>query len=615
MLKRTASLILTFITLLSLLSIAITPVSATEEISNTTHENVDDSNWTLYTRSPEFYDSETQEPITSPVLPQQVSEAPITTQPIVTIPPTIVIIKPTSPITSPVIIYPTGVPIVSINTTSVITQPIISTEPSNNTVVIATDPTEEINPPLSTEPVEKLSTTINVSKSSEGKYKVSANATGGSGYYEYQFLVNNTLYQDFSDKNQCTFMLTTNGNYNFKVIVKDSTGNTISTDTTIVVTIDSENTTEHIESTYPSIPIIKPTETKITIPVLDFSSDPTTTTTQAETTTTYVEKGLLGDVTIDGKVNIRDATAIQKHLAKIKLLSDDALLLADFDQNEKLNIKDATSIQKFIAGLIDNGTHTHKYNKTVIPPTCTEKGYTIYECSCGDSYKDDLVDTKNHNFVDRICSECGAKEIHKHSYSAFTVAPTCTKKGYTEYTCSCGDKYFDNWTTSYGNHNFENYECTSCGVNPFDYYVEWIKENGYVYGDHYVYDFNSVYEIEGFDNYKVYVNYYPEVGDIALTCFDKEYHESTMIFLYENEANVTCIYGGNDYRVITDIHIPTYTSDTPITPTECNPGPYVELQATEYARLSINLTLSLHRYAMLAESLGITIEDLGFYSY
>ena len=58
-----------------------------------------------------------------------------------------------------------------------------------------------------------------------------------------------------------------------------------------------------------------------------------------------------GDANIDNKLNIRDATLIQKHLAKITTMSEAALELADFNKDSKVNVKDATSIQKFIAGI------------------------------------------------------------------------------------------------------------------------------------------------------------------------------------------------------------------------------------------------------------------------
>ncbi len=49
------------------------------------------------------------------------------------------------------------------------------------------------------------------------------------------------------------------------------------------------------------------------------------------------------------------------------------------------------------------GDHVHSYNATVIAPTCTEDGYTLYECECGNSsYKDSFVDRLGHSFTDYI---------------------------------------------------------------------------------------------------------------------------------------------------------------------------------------------------------------------
>ena len=54
----------------------------------------------------------------------------------------------------------------------------------------------------------------------------------------------------------------------------------------------------------------------------------------------------------------------------------------------------------------------HSYTKTdVVAPTCTEQGYTIYKCeTCGDTYKDDYVKAKGHNFSNnaQVClNGCG----------------------------------------------------------------------------------------------------------------------------------------------------------------------------------------------------------------
>ena len=53
--------------------------------------------------------------------------------------------------------------------------------------------------------------------------------------------------------------------------------------------------------------------------------------------------------------------------------------------------------------------HTHSYAAVVTAPTCTSDGYTTYSCSCGERYKADFIDALGHNYVDGICTRCGAK--------------------------------------------------------------------------------------------------------------------------------------------------------------------------------------------------------------
>ena len=44
----------------------------------------------------------------------------------------------------------------------------------------------------------------------------------------------------------------------------------------------------------------------------------------------------------------------------------------------------------------------HDYESIVTHPTCTEKGYTTYTCACGDSYVDDYLDAVGHSFTNYI---------------------------------------------------------------------------------------------------------------------------------------------------------------------------------------------------------------------
>lgn len=58
-----------------------------------------------------------------------------------------------------------------------------------------------------------------------------------------------------------------------------------------------------------------------------------------------------GDINIDGKVNIKDVTLIQKHLAKIIKFTQKQLNRADVNGLRGLDIRDASHMQKWLAKL------------------------------------------------------------------------------------------------------------------------------------------------------------------------------------------------------------------------------------------------------------------------
>ena len=60
---------------------------------------------------------------------------------------------------------------------------------------------------------------------------------------------------------------------------------------------------------------------------------------------------MLGDVNLDSKVNINDATLVQKAVANMVTLTAEQTIAADVNKDTKVNIKDATEIQKKSAGL------------------------------------------------------------------------------------------------------------------------------------------------------------------------------------------------------------------------------------------------------------------------
>ncbi len=83
----------------------------------------------------------------------------------------------------------------------------------------------------------------------------------------------------------------------------------------------------------------------------------------------------------------------------------------------------------------------HEYSAIITQPTCTEKGYTTYTCECGESYVDSFVDETGHN------------------HEAMITPPTCTEKGFTTYTCECGDRYVEDYVDATG-HTFGEWTVT-----------------------------------------------------------------------------------------------------------------------------------------------------------
>ena len=59
--------------------------------------------------------------------------------------------------------------------------------------------------------------------------------------------------------------------------------------------------------------------------------------------------GTIGDADGNDKINVKDVTTIQKHLAKIIVLDRRFIDMADVDENELFNVKDATALQKYLA--------------------------------------------------------------------------------------------------------------------------------------------------------------------------------------------------------------------------------------------------------------------------
>jgi hypothetical protein len=62
---------------------------------------------------------------------------------------------------------------------------------------------------------------------------------------------------------------------------------------------------------------------------------------------------LMGDVNGDGIVSVSDATDIQRHIAELELIPDEALSFAMVSDDDELSVSDATLVQMYAAEMIE----------------------------------------------------------------------------------------------------------------------------------------------------------------------------------------------------------------------------------------------------------------------
>jgi|GEM_PF-1101114 len=117
----------------------------------------------------------------------------------------------------------------------------------------------------------------------------------------------------------------------------------------------------------------------------------------------------------------------------------------------------------------------HDYEAVVTPPTCIDGGFTTYTCKNDSShtYVDDRVPATGHDYTGEWvetkapdCTNTGIETLYcavckveidsrvvdalGHDYEEVVTPPNCTDKGYTTYTCHCGDTYVADYVDALG---------------------------------------------------------------------------------------------------------------------------------------------------------------------
>ena len=171
---------------------------------------------------------------------------------------------------------------------------------------------------------------------------------------------------------------------------------------------------------------------------------------------------------------------------------------------------DGTCMQKVNGGYpilvwqkLAEGQSEHTLEKTtVVDPTCTEQGYTVYTCTaCGDEVKADFVPATGHSYeasvvaptcekdgyTNHVCSVCGDSyrdnyvDAAGHQYTDTVTAPTCTASGYTTHTCSvCGHSYVDSVVPATGHTYTESVTAPTCTASGYTTHICSVCGHSYI---------------------------------------------------------------------------------------------------------------------------------------
>ena len=220
----------------------------------------------------------------------------------------------------------------------------------------------------------------------------------------------------------------------------------------------------------------------------------------------------------------------------------------------------------------------YTYTDTVVPPTCTEQGYTLHTCNedASKSYKDNYIDALGHDYGDGVvttpatctesgvktytCSRCGdtTTEIINatgHQTEVQNAKPaTCTEDGYTGDTvCTvCGETVAKGEVIKATGHNFVDGSCTICGAEDPDYNPEpeytytvsvvepTCTEQGYT-----LHTCNEDASKTYKDNYTAALGHDWDGANLGATCR----RCGTPLFVFDHTVDATCQDGGYDVYV------------------------------------------------------------------
>ena len=226
-------------------------------------------------------------------------------------------------------------------------------------------------------------------------------------------------------------------------------------------------------------------------PVLAADADevqtPAAQTEQQETDTEADEAAALPELSEDREVAEEDEAAALPELSEDREVAeeDEAVALPELSEDREVAEEDEAaalpelSEDREAAGADEDwpvdeyaakASHTHKYTikKNTVLPTCTEQGYTVYQCKGWDELKiswsgvsvvhHDCSETTKEDYTDMLPHTKGEEVTEKR------VEPTCTEAGSATYICKVCKQEFTETLKALGHTKGE--ELTEKRVEP-----------------------------------------------------------------------------------------------------------------------------------------------------
>lgn len=216
---------------------------------------------------------------------------------------------------------------------------------------------------------------------------------------------------------------------------------------------------------------------------------------------------------------------------------------------------------------------------------------------------------------------------HQHSYTAVKTAGTCQKKGYTTYTCRCGDSYVDDYVS--GKHEYVNNRCKYCGKADIDgLYANlkaWVLKNGTVCGD-YVSFSKTADTYGGYENEYFSLYYWNDTEklEFSLHCpLNDTYSHNFYIYIPKkytgNYEYVSSYYyrdtGVSKYESVGYVEAAVFTKSYPLKSTSYYGAADRQSSFLEESRVGVCDALVCLDGFLRSNNIGYTLKDLGFTSF